>query len=113
MDCPFCKIANGDIPADICYEDDKVVAFADLNPQAPIHKLIIPRQHISSLNDLTSADNALMGHLIHSAQQLADQLGIATDGYRLLLNCNAGGGQTVFHLHVHLLGGRQMRWPPG
>jgi histidine triad (HIT) family protein len=111
--CLFCKIVNHDIPTDIIYQDDLVIAFNDIYPQAPHHKLIIPRKHIATLNDLTIDDNTLVGHMFSVAQQLAKTLGIAEDGYRTLINCNAGGGQTVFHLHLHLLGGRNMAWPPG
>lgn len=111
--CLFCKIASHDIPANIVYEDDTVIAFDDIHPKAPHHKLIIPRKHIATLNDLTTDDNALVGHMFGVARQLAKTLGIAEAGYRTLINCNAGGGQEVFHLHLHLLGGRQMTWPPG
>jgi len=113
MDCIFCKIAKGDIPATIIYSDDHVVAFEDLHPQAPHHKLIIPRKHISTLNDLQPEDTELMGHLVQAAGKLAEKLNMAKEGYRLVLNCNAKGGQTVYHIHAHLLGGRQMSWPPG
>ena len=111
--CIFCKIVNGEIPAKIIYQDEKVSAFDDLNPQAPIHKLIVPRQHIATLNDLTPDKKELVGHMLYTAKQLAKQLNIAKDGYRVLLNCNANGGQEVFHIHLHLLGGRKMHWPPG
>lgn len=113
MDCLFCKIVSGSIPATIIYEDDQVIAFNDINPQAPHHKLIIPRKHIATLNDLSPEDKPLIGHLAHTAKKLADDLHIAQDGYRFVINCNAGAGQTVFHIHAHLLGGRQMMWPPG
>jgi histidine triad (HIT) family protein len=113
MDCLFCKIARGEIPAKQIYQDDKVVAFDDINPQAPQHKIIIPRKHIASLNELAAGEEELTGYLLHIAANLAKQLGIAEDGYRVVLNCNANGGQTVFHLHAHLLGGRAMAWPPG
>lgn len=113
MDCLFCKIAKGDIPAKITYQDDFVMVFDDINPQAPHHKLIIPKKHIATINDLNTEDNVLMGHMIQTAQQLAKQLHIADEGYRLVLNCNAGAGQTVFHIHIHLLGGRPFNWPPG
>jgi histidine triad (HIT) family protein len=111
--CLFCKIANNDIPANIIYQDEAIVAFDDIRPQAPHHKLIIPRKHIATLNDLTEDDNTLMSHIFNVAKQLAKTLGIDQTGYRTLINCNAGGGQEVFHLHLHLLGGRQMTWPPG
>jgi histidine triad (HIT) family protein len=112
-DCLFCKIINGDIPANILHRDDKVVAFNDINPQAPIHLLIIPMKHISTLNDLQEEDNALTGHMMQTAKKLAAEHGIAEEGYRVVMNCNAGAGQTVFHLHLHVLGGRRMTWPPG
>ena len=112
-DCLFCKIAHGEIPAEIVYQDDKVLAFNDIQPQAPHHKLIIPRKHIDTLNDLHQDDIALVGHMVYVAQQLAKKHGIHEEGYRVLMNCNSGGGQAVYHIHLHLLGGRQMRWPPG
>ncbi len=113
MDCLFCKIAEGRIPAKLIYQDDAVVAFDDIHPQAPQHKIIIPRKHIATLNDLHEDDNNLVGRLVQTAVKLAKELNIADAGYRLVMNCNAGGGQTVFHIHIHLLGGRQMTWPPG
>ncbi len=112
-DCIFCKIAAGEIPADIVYEDDAVVAFRDLSPQAPTHILIIPRRHIASLNELQAEDEGLVGHLFTVAGEIARAEGIADAGYRTVLNCNEDGGQTVFHIHLHLLGGRRMTWPPG
>lgn len=113
MDCIFCKIAQGEIPANIIYQNDHMVAFDDIHPQAPQHKILIPRKHIATLNDLQGEDKTLMGQLIESAVLLAKELNIADDGYRIVMNCNAGGGQTVFHVHAHLLGGRSMTWPPG
>jgi len=113
MDCLFCKVVSGEIPAKVIYRDDLVIAFDDINPQAPQHKLIIPHKHIATLNDLRSEDNELIGHMIQTAKMLAKQYNLSEDGYRLVLNCNAGAGQTVFHIHIHLLGGRQMLWPPG
>lgn len=113
MDCIFCKIIRQEIPATIIYQDDKVIAFDDLHPRAPTHKLIIPRKHIATLNDLQAADTNLAGHMLYVAQQLAKQEGIAEGGYRVVMNCNAGAGQAVFHIHLHLLGGRSMNWPPG
>lgn len=113
MDCLFCKIASGEIPATIIYRDDVVIAFDDIHPQAATHKIIIPVKHIPTLNDLHDEDCELVGHIVQSAALLAKQLGIAEEGYRLVMNCNAGGGQTVFHIHAHLLGGRPMTWPPG
>lgn len=113
MDCLFCKIAQGEIPAKILYQDEKVVVFEDINPQAPHHKIIIPRKHIATLNDLEASDAALVGEMVQSAAELAKELGMAEKGYRLVMNCNDAGGQTVFHIHLHLLGGRSMTWPPG
>lgn len=113
MDCLFCKIVNKEIPAKIIYEDDQVLAFDDIHPQAPHHKIIIPRKHIANLNDVTEDDGKLIGHMVQSATKLANELGIAEDGYRLVMNCNNQGGQTVFHIHLHLIGGRSMTWPPG
>ncbi len=113
MDCIFCKIVAGDVPADKLLENDHVIAFRDLNPQAPHHVLIIPRRHIATLNELTPADAKLVGEMSLAAGQVARELGVADDGYRLVLNCNRDGGQTVFHIHMHLLAGRQLGWPPG
>ena len=113
MDCLFCKIERGEIPAKITYEDERVVVFDDVNPQAPHHKLIIPRKHIATINDIAPEDNMLIGHILQTAKKIAEDLNIANEGYRLVLNCNRKAGQTVFHLHAHLLGGRQMTWPPG
>ncbi len=111
--CIFCKILAGEIPAQMVYEDDQVVAFRDIDPQAPQHMLIIPRKHIPTALDLGAGDNALVGHIYQVANRLAREHGIAEDGFRLVTNCNADGGQVVWHLHVHLLGGRQLNWPPG
>lgn len=113
MDCLFCKIATGEIPAKIIYQDDHIIAFDDISPKAQHHKVIIPRKHIATLNNLQEEDTNLMGRMIQSAVALAKELKIAEAGYRLVINCNEGGGQTVFHIHLHLLGGRQMTWPPG
>lgn len=113
MDCLFCKIAEGTIPAKIIYRDEHTIAFDDINPQAPQHKLIIPLKHISTINEVSAEDSQLIGRMVMTAQKLAKDLGIAESGYRLVMNCNAGAGQTVFHIHAHLLGGRQMIWPPG
>lgn len=112
-DCIFCKIVAGEIPADKVYEDDRVIGFRDLNPQAPTHVLLIPRKHIASLNELQAEDEALLGHLFSAAAKVAEQEGFAESGYRTVINCNDDGGQTVFHIHLHLLGGRRMTWPPG
>lgn len=108
MDCIFCQIVAGEIPSQILYQDEEVIAFSDINPQAPIHLLIIPRRHISSLTQLTEADWLLSGHMINVANQLAEREGIAENGYRLVLNCGEQGGQLVPHLHLHLLGGRTL-----
>lgn len=113
MDCIFCKIASGEIPAKLIYSDDKIVAFDDLNPQAPQHKIIIPRAHIATLNDLNAENSYLIGEMTLVATTLAKELNIANDGYRLIFNCNTHGGQSVFHIHLHLLGGRRLKWPPG
>lgn len=112
-DCLFCKILDGDIPADAVFENDDVLAFNDVNPQAPVHVLIIPKKHISTVNDIDAGDEVIMGKLVSVAKMIAAQQGIADDGYRLVLNCNEKAGQTVFHIHMHLLGGRSMSWPPG
>ncbi|MBK1647230.1 histidine triad nucleotide-binding protein [Rhabdochromatium marinum] len=112
-DTVFGKIARGELEADLVYQDDEIVAFRDLNPQAPVHILIIPRQPIATLNDVSVADATLLGRLLQVAAQLAKQEGIAEQGYRTVINCNAQAGQTVYHLHVHLLGGRALQWPPG
>lgn len=113
MDCIFCKIVKQEIPTKLIYEDKDVVAFDDLHPQAPIHKLIVSRQHIPTINDLTEATAIIGGKMLLAAQTLAKQLNIAESGYRVIMNCNAGAGQTVFHIHMHLLGGRLFNWPPG
>ena len=110
-DCLFCKMASGEIKPDVVYEDDSLLAFRDIHPQAPQHLLIIPKRHIASLNTLDDA--VLGGHLLQTAAKLAEQLGFAETGYRTVLNTNNDGGQTVHHLHLHLLAGRQMIWPPG
>ena len=112
-DCLFCKIVAGDIPAKIVYQDDHLVAFQDINPRAPMHVLIIPRRHVASLNDLTEADDALVGEMVRRAAALASEHGHAQRGYRTVFNCNADAGQSVFHIHLHVLGGRTMTWPPG
>lgn len=112
-DCIFCKIINKQIPSKVVYEDDLVFAFEDINPQAPVHTLIIPKKHIPTLADCTEEDYALVAHIFKVANNLAEQKGIRDRGYRIVNNCNVEAGQTVFHLHFHLLGGRQMHWPPG
>jgi histidine triad (HIT) family protein len=112
-DCLFCKIANGEISSDIVYESENLIAFRDIQPQAPVHLLIIPRKHISTLNDLEIGDQEIISEIIFRAKKLAESNGIATAGYRTIFNCNSAGGQEVYHIHLHLLGGRQMTWPPG
>jgi histidine triad (HIT) family protein len=112
-DCLFCRIAAGDIPASIVHEDDQVVAFEDINPQAPHHLVIIPRQHIATINDLEPDDEPLFGKLAATAKAIAAERGFEQSGYRLVINCNSAAGQTVFHIHMHLLGGRNLAWPPG
>lgn len=112
-DCLFCKLVAGQIPATIVYQNDHVVAFKDITPQAPTHVLVVPRRHIASLNDLAADDDALVGEMVRSAAAIAKDNGHAAGGYRTVFNCNADAGQTVFHLHLHLLGGRKMTWPPG
>lgn len=112
VDCLFCKIIAGEIPARTFYEDDQVLAFHDIAPQAPVHFLVIPKRHIARLTDLTEADRALAGHILFTAQRLAGELN-CEDGFRVAMNCNDLGGQTVYHIHMHVLGQRQMNWPPG
>jgi histidine triad (HIT) family protein len=111
--CLFCKILAGEIPADIVYESESVIAFRDINPHAPTHVLIIPRKHIATINEIAEADQALIGSLYSAAREIAAAEGIAEDGFRTVMNCNEGAGQTVFHIHLHLLGGRALSWPPG
>ena len=112
-DTIFGKIVRREIPADIAYEDDDVLAFKDLNPQAPVHVLFVPKRALATLNDATPADAELIGKLVLAAAAYAKREGFDKDGYRTVINCNEHGGQTVFHLHVHLLAGRRMHWPPG
>ncbi len=112
-DCLFCRIAAGEIPADVVQEGDDWVAFRDISPQAPTHILIIPREHMATLNHAGQDKAELLGRLFLAAKEIAADEGVAEDGYRTVLNCNAGAGQSVFHVHVHLLGGRAMGWPPG
>jgi histidine triad (HIT) family protein len=112
-DCLFCKIVDGTIPAAIVYRDDHVVAFKDINPQSPTHILVIPVRHIASLNDLTEEDDAIVGEMVRRGAVLAGEHGHAERGYRTVFNCNADAGQTVFHIHLHVLGGRKFAWPPG
>jgi histidine triad (HIT) family protein len=112
VDTLFTKIINREIPAKIIYEDDQVLAFHDIAPQAPVHFLVIPKKPIRTLNDLTEEDKGLAGHILFTAQRLAKELG-CEDGFRVVMNCNELGGQTVYHIHMHVLGQRQMNWPPG
>jgi histidine triad (HIT) family protein len=112
-DCLFCRIVAGEIPGNFVYTDDTMVAFRDINPQAPLHVLIVPRRHIATLNDLSAADDALVGSLFRCAAALAKQHGYDERGYRTVFNCNREAGQTVFHIHLHLLAGRGLGWPPG
>ena len=112
-DCLFCKIIAGDVLADIIYESDTAIAFRDINPRAPTHVLIVPREHIATINDINPEQEAIVGSLFSAARDIAAQEGISDDGYRAVMNCNAAAGQTVFHLHLHLLGGRILGWPPG
>lgn len=109
----FLKIIEREIPAEIVYEDDDVLAFKDINPQAPLHVLVIPKTHIRTLNDVRDEDEALLGKLMNTARKIAREYAVAEDGYRVVMNCNRGAGQTVFHIHLHLLGGRPFSWPPG
>ena len=111
--CLFCKIVNSEISAEIVYENERILAFNDINPQAPVHILLIPKIHIATLNDLQQHDQKLLGELIYNASIVAKSLNIAEEGYRTGFNCNSAGGQTVYHIHLHLLGGREFSWPPG
>jgi histidine triad (HIT) family protein len=112
-DCLFCKMVSGEIKPDVVFEDDAVLAFRDLNPQAPTHVLVIPKQHIATTNDLDDATAGVVGKMYLAARQIAADEGIAGPGYRTVINCNPGAGQSVYHIHLHLLGGRPMGWPPG
>ena len=113
MSTLFTRIINREIPADIVYEDDQAIAFNDIDPQAPIHMLIVPKKEIPTINDISEEDEALVGHLYRIAAQLAHEKGIAEDGYRVVMNCNEYGGQSVYHIHLHMMGGRRMGWPAG
>ncbi|MGA7966454.1 MAG: histidine triad nucleotide-binding protein [Gammaproteobacteria bacterium] len=112
-ECLFCRMVAGEIKPGTVYEDDEILAFHDINPQAPLHVLVIPKRHIATTNDLTDDDAGLMGRLVLAARKIAVDEGVDEAGYRLVINCNAGAGQSVFHVHVHLLGGRRLGWPPG
>lgn len=111
--CLFCKIIAGEIPAAKVYEDDRVIAFNDINPQAPMHVLVVPRRHIATLNDLSAADDGLVGSMVRAGAQIARAHGFDGPGFRTVFNCNAQAGQTVFHIHLHVFGGRTLAWPPG
>ncbi|BBL72270.1 histidine triad nucleotide-binding protein [Methylogaea oryzae] len=112
-ECIFCKMAAGEIKPAIVHETDQVLAFRDINPRAPVHVLVIPKKHIATLNDLDAGDTQLAGELLQTAKIVAEMEGLSQNGYRTVINCNAHGGQEVFHLHIHVLGGRAMKWPPG
>ena len=112
-DCLFCRIVKREIPASIVYEDDHVLAFNDINPQAPTHVLVVPKRHIATLNDLTPEDDALVGEVVRRAATIAGERGISAGGFRTVFNTNREAGQTVFHIHLHLVGGRSLGWPPG
>ncbi|MDF1827222.1 MAG: histidine triad nucleotide-binding protein [Legionellaceae bacterium] len=113
MDCLFCRVANGELATEIIYENDTVLAFRDINPQAPTHVLVIPKKHIDSINHATADDTKLLGSMVLAGKHVAAQEGLHDNGYRLVFNINNHGGQTVYHIHLHVLGGRQMTWPPG
>ena len=113
MSCLFCRIIAGEIPGTVLYQDDRLVVLQDINPQAPLHALVIPRRHIATLNDLSAEDDGLVGEMVRRAALLAREKGVAEAGYRAVLNCNREAGQTVFHIHLHVIGGRPMAWPPG
>lgn len=111
--CLFCRIVAGEIPSTVVYQDEHLFAFRDVNPQAPAHVLIVPKRHVATLNDLTAADDGLVGEMVRRSGLIARELGHADSGYRTVFNCNAAAGQTVFHVHLHLLAGRNLGWPPG
>ena len=113
MSCLFCKIVAGEIPAAKVYEDDQLIAFKDINPQAPMHVLVVPKRHVATRNDLSAADDGLVGAMVRRAAAIAKENGVDGPGYRTVFNCNAQAGQTVFHIHLHVFGGRTMTWPPG
>ncbi|MDF3031224.1 MAG: histidine triad protein [Moraxellaceae bacterium] len=113
MECIFCKVANKEIPAKVVFENDRVIAFHDMFPQAPTHVLVIPKAHFNTLNHVPPEQAPLLGELMSTATHIAKELGIDESGYRVVMNCNADGGQSVYHIHLHLLGGRHLAWPPG
>ena len=112
-ECLFCKIIKREIPASVVYEDDRVLAFNDINPQASTHVLVVPKRHVATLNDLTAADDAMIGDVVRRAAAIAKERGISAGGFRTVFNTNRDAGQTVFHIHLHLIGGRSLAWPPG
>ena len=113
MSCLFCRIISGEVPGTVVYQDDRVVAIRDINPQAPMHVLVLPRQHVATLNDLSEDTDAIVGEMVRRGAAIAKEHGYAEPGYRTVFNCNADAGQTVFHIHLHVLGGRRLGWPPG
>jgi histidine triad (HIT) family protein len=113
MSCLFCRIIAGEIPGKFLYQDDRLVVLQDVNPQAPLHALVIPRKHVASLNELAGEDDGLVGEMVRRAAAVAREQGVAERGYRAVFNCNSEAGQTVFHIHLHVIGGRPMAWPPG
>jgi histidine triad (HIT) family protein len=113
QDCIFCRVIEGELAADVVFQDPRALAIRDLNPQAPVHLLVIPKEHVDSLDDIGRRDEALLGHLLRVASRVANEAGLAESGYRTVINTGAGAGQSVFHLHVHVLGGRDLAWPPG
>jgi histidine triad (HIT) family protein len=113
MSCLFCRIIAGEIPGTFLYQDDRLVVLQDINPQAPLHALVIPRKHVATLNDLSPEDDGLIGEMLRRAALVAREHGVADSGYRAVFNCNREAGQTVFHIHLHVLGGRSLAWPPG
>ncbi|HEX8129715.1 MAG TPA: histidine triad nucleotide-binding protein [Pyrinomonadaceae bacterium] len=112
-DCIFCQVVAGEITADIIFQDERALAFRDINPQAPVHALVIPREHMDSLDDATGRDEGVLGHLLRVAARVANAEGLSETGYRTVINTGAGAGQSVFHLHLHVIGGRPLNWPPG
>lgn len=113
MDCIFCKIATHEVPARVAFENDRLIAFHDLFPQAPTHVLIIPKTHYTTMNDVPASESALLGEMMSTATTIAQELGVDESGYRVVMNCNKDGGQSVYHIHLHMLAGRQLGWPPG
>jgi len=113
MSCLICRIIAGEIPSSVVYQDDRLFAFRDINPQAPLHVLVVPKAHVASLNDLTASHDGIVGEMVRRAAALAAEEGFAESGFRTVFNCNAAAGQTVFHVHLHVLAGRSFTWPPG